>query len=69
MNTSMPKLGAAPVHSINLYLNKVSIRNIGGDLCRRSVARLAECFNAYKVKSTDCHTITVGHRTRRLWRK
>ena len=55
--------------TVTLYLNKHSIRSMERDLGRRPVSRLAEWFDAYKVKSTDGHTITVGHRTRRLWRK
>jgi hypothetical protein len=52
-----------------LNLNKDSIRSMERDLGRRPVARLAEWFDAYKVRTTDGRTITVGHRTRRLWRK
>lgn len=55
--------------AVTLYLNKISIKKMERDLGRRLVSRLAEWFNAYKVRSTDGHTITVGHRTRRLWRK
>ena len=51
------------------YLNKDSIRNMERDLGRRPVSRLAEWFDAYKVSSTDGRTITVGHRTSRIWRK
>ncbi|SEO24684.1 hypothetical protein SAMN05216404_11527 [Nitrosospira multiformis] len=55
--------------AITLYLNKNSIRNMERDLGRRAVSRLAEWFDAYKVKTTDGRTITIGHRTRRLRRK
>jgi hypothetical protein len=55
--------------AVVLFLSKTSIRSMERDLGRRPVARLAEWFDAYKVKSTDGTTITVGHRTRRLWRK
>src|SRR5258708_5110964 len=55
--------------AVILYLNRDSIRNRERDLGRRPVSRLAEWFDAYKVKSTDGHTITVGHRPGRLWRK
>ncbi|MCX7194013.1 MAG: hypothetical protein NTY60_10415 [Proteobacteria bacterium] len=55
--------------AVTLYLNKTSIRNMERDFGRSPVSRLAEWFDAYKVKSTDGFTITVGHRTRRLWRK
>jgi len=51
------------------YLNKDSIRSMQRDLGRRRASRLAEWFDACKVKSTDGHTITVAHRARRLWRK
>ncbi len=52
-----------------LYMNKTSIRQMERDLGRRPVARLSEWLDAYKVKGADGRTITVGHRTRRLWRK
>jgi hypothetical protein len=55
--------------AIILYLSKSSIKDMERDLGRRPVSKLAEWLNAYKVKSMDGHTITVGHRTRRLWRK
>ena len=55
--------------AVVLFLSKTSIRCMERDLGRRPVARLAEWFDAYKVKSIDGSTITVGHRTRRLWRK
>lgn len=55
--------------AVVIYLNKNSIRNMEKDLGRRPVSRLAEWFDAYKVKSVDGRTITVGHRTRRVWRK
>ncbi|WP_374657137.1 hypothetical protein [Inhella sp.] len=55
--------------AIVVYLDKAGIRNMERDLGRRPVARLAEWLDAYKVKSTDGMTITVGHRTRRIWRK
>lgn len=48
--------------AIILYLNKTSIRDMERDLGRRPVSRLSEWFDAYKVKSTDGRTITVGHR-------
>ena len=54
---------------ITLYLNKASIKNMERDLGRRPVARLAEWFDAYKITGTDGHTVTVGHRTRRVWRR
>lgn len=55
--------------AVILYLDKNSIRNMERDLGRRPVSRLAEWFDAYKVKNSDGCTITVGHRTSRLWRK
>lgn len=55
--------------AIVLYLDKASIRSMERDLGRRPVARLAEWLDSYKVKTTDGRTITVGHRTRRMWRK
>jgi hypothetical protein len=60
-------------HSTNgafvLYLSKASIRHMERDLGRRPVACLSQRLNAYKVTGSDGQTITVGHRTRRLWRK
>ena len=55
--------------TVTLYFNKISIKNMERDLGRRPVSRLAEWFDTYKVKSIDGHTITIGHRTRRIWRK
>lgn len=55
--------------AVVLYLNKASLRNMERDLGRKPVARLSEWLNAYKVRTTDGCTITVGHRTRRVWRK
>ena len=52
-----------------LYQSKERIRSMERNLSRRPVARLAERSDAYKVKSTYGLTITVGHHTRRLWRK
>ena len=46
-----------------------SIRAMERDLCARTVARLAEWLDAYKVRTLDGKTITLGHRTRRIWRK
>lgn len=51
------------------YLSKSSIRTMEREMGKRPVARLAEWFDAYKVITTDGITITVGHRTRRVWRK
>lgn len=55
--------------AITVYLSKSSIREMERDFGRRPVARLSEWFDAYKVRSTNGMTITVGHRTRRIWRK
>jgi len=55
--------------NVVVYMNKRSIRCMQRDLGCRPVSRLAEWFNAYKVKTTDGRTITVGHRTQRVWRK
>lgn len=55
--------------AIIVYMNKKSIRQMERDLGRRPVAKIAEWFDAYKVRSADGETITIGHRTRRLWRK
>ena len=55
--------------AVILYLDKASLRRMERDMGRRPVARLSEWLDAYKVRSTDGHTITVGHRYRRIWRK
>lgn len=55
--------------AVVIYLNKNSIRNMERDLGRRPVSRLAEWFDAYKVRGVDGKTITIGYRTRRVWRK
>lgn len=55
--------------AITLYLNKNSIRNMELNLGCRPVSRLAEWFDAYKVKSTDGSIISLGFRTHRLRRK
>ena len=55
--------------AVILFLNKDSIRKMERDLGRRPVSRLAEWFDAYKVKSMDGHTITMGHRHRHIRRK
>lgn len=55
--------------AVILYLDKQSIRSMERDLGRRPVARLAEWLDAYKVRTSDGQTITIGHRTRRIWRK
>lgn len=52
------------------YFNKYSIRNMERDFGRQPVKRFAEWFDAYQVVSiTDGHTITVGHRHERIWRR
>lgn len=55
--------------AVILYLNKQSIRDMERDLGRRPIARLSEWLNAYKVKGANGMTITIGYRTRRIWRK
>ncbi len=52
------------------FFNKQSIREMGRDLGRQPVSRLADWFDAYQVLSTDngC-TITVGHRYQRIQRR
>jgi hypothetical protein len=55
--------------AVILYLDKQSIRAMERDWGRRPVARLAEWLDAYKVRAGDGTTITVCHRTRRIWRK
>lgn len=55
--------------AVILFLDKRSIRAMERELGRRPVARLAEWLDAYKVRAGDGQTITIGHRTRRIWRK
>lgn len=55
--------------AIVVYLSKDSVRRMERDFGRRPVAKLHEWLDAYKVQTVDGKTITVGHRTRRLWRK
>lgn len=55
--------------AVIIYLTKASRRRMERDLGRRPVARLAEWLDAYKVRSTDGHTITVGHRYHRIRRR
>ena len=55
--------------AVIVYFNKRGLRNMERDFGRRPVARLGEWWDAYKVRSTDGHTITVGRRTHRLRRK
>jgi hypothetical protein len=55
--------------AVVLYLSKASIRSMERDLGRRPVSRLSEWLGAYKVRAMDGKTITVGHRTGRIWRK
>lgn len=50
------------------YLDRQSIRAMERELGRRPVARLAEWLDAYQVTS-EGRTVTIGHRTRRIWRK
>jgi len=55
--------------AVILYLNKASIRRMERDMGRRPVARLSEWLDAYKVRTTDGKTITIGHRYRRIGRR
>ena len=55
--------------AVVLYLDKASLRRMERDMGRRPVARLSEWLDAYKVKSTDGNTITVGHRYQRIRRR
>jgi hypothetical protein len=55
--------------AIVMYFNKRSIRSMQRELGKRPVARMHEWLNAYKVKTTDGCTITIGHRTKRISRK
>lgn len=51
------------------FLNKSSIRQMENDFGRRAASRLSDWYGVYKVVALDGHTITIGHRTRRINRK
>lgn len=51
---------------IILYMNKTSIRSMERDFGCRPVARLSEWLTAYKVKSMDGQTVTIGYRHQRI---
>jgi len=55
--------------AVMLFLDKRSIRAMERDLGARPVARLSEWLNVFKVRTSDGTTITLGRRTRRIWRK
>ena len=55
--------------AVIVYLSKASIRDMERALGRSSVACLSQWLDAYKVLGPDGQTITIGHRTRRIWRK
>ena len=56
--------------AVILYFDHTSVRTMERELGHRPVAKLlGEWRSAYKVRSTaDGATITVGHRTQRVWR-
>jgi hypothetical protein len=55
--------------AVVVYLSKASIREMERALGRRAVACVAQWLDAYKVLGSDGQTITIGHRTQRIWRK
>lgn len=55
--------------AITVYFDKQGIRAMEHELGRRPVSRFSEWFGVYKIRSIDGKTITLGHRTRRVWRK
>lgn len=55
--------------AVIVYFDKKSIREMERNFGRRPVSRMAEWLDAYKVKTLDGCTITLGHRTHRIWRK
>ena len=55
---------------IRRYFSRRSVRKMERAFGRRPVQRMAEYFDAYKVESTDDgNIITLGHRSKRFWRK
>ena len=55
--------------AVILYFDKCSIKAMERDLGRRLVARLAEWWNSYKVRSLDGLTITIGSLRGRIRRR
>lgn len=54
---------------IIIFFNKDSRKKMERDFGHRPVALFSQYLNTYKVNSMDGHTITVGHRTCRIWHK
>lgn len=52
------------------YFSRRSIRHLERAIGRAPLARLSDFLDCYKVESsTDGHTITVGHRFKRIQRR
>lgn len=52
------------------FFSPRSVRAMERDFGRAPVARMSEFLDCYKVESSrDGTTITVGHKTKRVWRK
>lgn len=55
---------------IQVLFTKESIRAMERDFGREPVRQMERYFNCYKVVSShDGATLTMGHRTKHLWRK
>ena|SRR5258708_18260437 len=56
--------------AVRIYFSRKSIRAMERAFGRGPVRRLSEYLDAYKVENShDGQIITVGHRTKRLWRR
>lgn len=55
---------------ISKYFTKASIRAMERDFGRKPIRQMQQYFDCYKVVSSrDGTTVTIGHRTKHLWRK
>lgn len=55
--------------AVVIFFNKDSRRRLERDLGHHPIAQLSQYLDAYKVRTQDGCTITIGHRTCRIWRK
>lgn len=54
--------------AVVVFFDKDSRRSMERELGRSAVACISRWMNAYKVRSTDGCTVTVGFRTRSIYR-
>lgn len=55
--------------AVVVFFNKDSRRSMERELGKRAVACFDRWMNAYKVRSSDGCTVTLGHRTKRIKRR